>query len=425
MIRKRWLLLIFILYLGAGGLFAAGIWSALKAPAADISLVNRMVRQTEENWGTGNFSSLDSGPYEYTVIDRDGAVLYQSLPGIPTTIFDAVREHEICLDVMADHSVAGRLLIFTGYQEALKSRRKGLAAMAIFILLLLPLPFLLHTCLLNRRILKPFREMNDFARHIAAGNLDFPLPMDKSHVFGAFTESFDLMREQLREARQKEAEANRSKKELTASLSHDIKTPVASIKLTSELMLVTESDSGRRQKLQTIYQKSEQIDSLINNMLQASLEELGELKVQPAEETSQKLREVILEADYESRVEPFQIPGCILYMDIFRMEQVVGNLINNAYKYAGTAIIVDAEVTAEDLRLEFKDYGKGVPKEELPYVFNKFYRGNQSGKTAEGSGLGLYIARNLMEKMGGGIECFNREDGFSVVLYIPLYHPGL
>ena len=134
---------------------------------------------------------------------------------------------------------------------------------------------------------------------------------------------------------------------------------------------------------------------------------------------------MILEADYESRVEPFQIPGCILYMDIFRMEQVVGNLINNAYKYAGTAIIVDAEVTAEDLRLEFKDYGKGVPKEELPYVFNKFYRGNQSGKTAEGSGLGLYIARNLMEKMGGGIECFNREDGFSVVLYIPLYHPGL
>ena len=75
------------------------------------------------------------------------------------------------------------------------------------------------------------------------------------------------IRDRLREARQKEAEANRSKKELTASLSHDIKTPVASIKLTSELMLVTESDSGRRQKLQTIYQKSEQIDRLINNML--------------------------------------------------------------------------------------------------------------------------------------------------------------
>ena len=425
MIKKRWLFYIFVIYLAVGFSFAAGILSALKAPDVDISLVNRIVKQTEEKWETGDFSSLDFLPYQYTVINNDGTVRYQSRPGIPSTVFGAVREHEICLDVTAGHSVVGKVLIFTGYQETLKAKRITLAALALLILLLLPLPFLLHTFLLNKRIMKPFREMKDFARHIAAGNLDFPLPMDKSHVFGAFTESFDLMREQLKEARKKKAEANRSKKELTASLSHDIKTPVASIKLTSELMLVTESDSGRRQKLQTIYQKSEQIDSLITNMLQASLEELGELKVQPAEETSQKLEELILEADYESRIEPFRIPGCILYMDTFRMEQVIGNIINNAYKYAKTAISVESGLTAEELRLELKDYGKGVPKEELPYVFNKFYRGNQSDKTAGGSGLGLYIVRSLMEKMGGSVECHNRDDGFSVVLYIPLYHPGL
>jgi len=85
-------------------------------------------------------------------------------------------------------------------------------------------------------ILKPFGVMKQFARKIADGDLEFKLSMDKGNYFGAFTESFDLMREELIKARQGEYEANISKKELVAELSHDIKTPVATIKAICELL---------------------------------------------------------------------------------------------------------------------------------------------------------------------------------------------
>jgi len=106
------------------------------------------------------------------------------------------------------------------------------------------------------------------------------------------------------------------------------------------------------------------------------------------------------------------------------LEQVIGNILNNAYKYAGSDINVVSDLTEDGLRVEFMDYGKGVPDEELPSLFTKFFRGSNSGKKADGSGLGLYISKNLMERMGGIIECRNRSDGFSVILYLPLRHPG-
>ena len=77
----------------------------------------------------------------------------------------------------------------------------------------------------ERSILFPFRKLQGFARHIASGNLDVPLEMDKNNLFGAFTESFDLMRNELSNAKENERKADRSKKELVASLSHDIKRP--------------------------------------------------------------------------------------------------------------------------------------------------------------------------------------------------------
>lgn len=426
MIKRNGFLLILLLYLAVSGLFGATLLSATDMPDIDIAAVNRIVKETGENWDARvPIFHSSAAPYDYSVLDTEGQVLYQSAPDVPTTVYDALRRHDICLDVVKNRNIVGKVIISTGYSDALKARQSRVASLIILMTAALFVPLLLYFLYLNRKILRPFREMKDFARHIAAGNLDFPLPMDRNHTFGVFTESFDLMREQLKEARLKEADASRSKKELTASLSHDIKTPVASIKLTSELMLAMEKDENRQKKLQTIYQKAEQIDRLITNMLQSSLDELGELTVQPTEESSGTLEKMIREADYEGKLESFRLPGCVLQMDLFRMEQVIGNIINNSYKYAATPIRIASEITEEGLRLEFMDYGKGVPDEELPYVFSKFYRGSNTGRKADGSGLGLYITRNLMEKMKGFVECFNREDGFSVVLFIPLVRPGI
>lgn len=426
MIKKKWLAGLLVLYLMICCVSGFKFISSLSASAAppDMAAINRISKESHLGVKDNTFQVPKDSKYDYVIIDSSGSVLFRTAEKIPDTVEETIRTHGVILDLADDDQVYGKILIDLGYTASIKAMTTNFIWLFIAMAALLLIPILLYTRFLNRKIIVPFQDLRNFASYIAAGNLDFPLPMDQDHIFGAFTESFDLMRDQLKEARQKESQANQSKKELVASLSHDIKTPVASIKLISELLLVTEDNPATLQKLETIYQKSEQIDRLITNLLQASLEDLGELSVNLKEESSQVLKEIIHHEDYYGKASVYPIPGCILMMDAFRMEQVIGNIINNSYKYAGTAITVVSELKEEGLLLEFKDYGKGVPEEELPYILNKFYRSTSHREKADGTGLGLYISGLLMEQSGGMIDCYNREDGFSIILYIPLALPS-
>jgi signal transduction histidine kinase len=261
--------------------------------------------------------------------------------------------------------------------------------------------------------------MQRFARHIALGELDIPLEMDRNHMFGAFTESFDMMREELAAARHSEYLANKSKKELVASLSHDIKTPVSSIKAITELMLLSAGDDKITRQLNTLYSKADQIDHLVTDMFHATMEELDELQVNITEEHSRLLAALIENANYYERITAAPIPECLITADLLRLQQVVDNVVNNSCKYAGTAIDIEFEIIEGFLEVQFNDYGPGVPGDELPLLFNKFYRGSRA-MNQSGSGLGLYISRYMLRKMHGDMVCFNRKDGFTVKLIIPL-----
>jgi len=106
---------------------------------------------------------------------------------------------------------------------------------------------------------------------------------------------------------------------------------------------------------------------------------------------------------------------------VVRMEQVIGNIITNSYKYAGTDLQIRFEALEDLLHIWLKDFGNGVSPEELELICTKFYRG-ENAKAAQkgGEGLGLYIAKQLMEKMGGGLEALNESDGFVIHFWIPL-----
>ena len=271
----------------------------------------------------------------------------------------------------------------------------------------------------DRRILSPFRKLQGFAGRVAAGDLEASLEMDRHNLFGAFTESFDLMREELHEARENERRANQSKKELVASLSHDIKTPVASIKAVTELMLVKAEDEKEIERLRTIAAKAEQINALITNMFHATLEELQALPVSPAEVQNIQLPDLIREADYKGRIRPFSIPNCIVSADLLRLQQVFDNLISNAYKYADTEMELTAAFEGQYLVISLKDFGSGVPEEELPLLMHKFYRGKQAEQSS-GYGLGLFISAYFMEQMTGNLSYENQPDGFVARISLPL-----
>jgi signal transduction histidine kinase len=286
---------------------------------------------------------------------------------------------------------------------------------------ILSLLLLLCFYYLYKTILHPFKKLESFAHQIASGNLEAPILMDKNNIFGAFTESFDIMREELNKAKKKEYLANKSKKELVASLSHDIKTPVTSIKLISELLLVMIKDEKINNKISSIYNKAEQIDHLVTDMFNVTLEELNELKVTVTDEYSTSLKTLFNNADFYNKITLGKIPECAIQVDILRLQQVINNVINNSYKYADTKINVDFTIDNLYLQINIKDYGQGVLDDELPLLFNKFYRGkNPNVQKQDGSGLGLYISKYLMNEMGGDINCYNESDGFKVELLIPI-----
>lgn len=421
MIRRRTYIILICLFLAAGGYFTWAILGRSQTPPVDMVEINRLVKHTVAEFPGGQFSRPESCPYDYGVLDTSGALLYRSGPQAPSSVQQAVMARDAIIDAADAGHIYGKVLVATGGMAALELQHRQLAWLAAGMFLVLAGLSVSYGIYLDRKLYRPFARLQSFARHIAAGNLNVPLPMDREHAFGAFTESFDLMRDQLLAARRNEAEANKSKKELVASLSHDIKTPVTSIKLVSELLLVTRAHSPAAEKLQTIYDKAEQIDRLITDMLHATLEDLGELKVSCTEKSSTVLESMVRSSDYCGKVTMNPIPGCLLLFDPLRMEQVIDNLINNAYKYAQTEITVDSELEGHCLRLTVSDFGDGVPEEELPRLIQKYYRGSNSGPSGKnGSGLGLYISHHLMERMGGSLQYYNRPDGFSVELMIPL-----
>jgi len=290
--------------------------------------------------------------------------------------------------------------------------------MYLFILVFVVGGVLLYIYL-YKRIIKPFQRLQYFAGRVAAGNLDIPLEMDRHNLFGAFSESFDLMRDELRLAKENENKANKSKKELVASLVHDITTPVASVRSAIDILRLKTGDAAEINILDSANKKLEQIDTLVTNMFHATLEELQELKVMPSEQQSTGLYELIQQADYEKRARPFSIPDCIIQADPLRLQQVFDNIIKNSYKYASTDISINSFIEEEHLFIEIRDFGLGVSEKELPLITGKFYRGANTGKI-DGYGLGLYLSKYFMEQMSGGLYPENYDEGFMVVIMLRL-----
>ena len=387
----------------------------------DLVAINDVVKTVEKNWGQVSEETFYNSDIKqpFSIIDHLENVIYQTPGNHFNNIYDAIENRDTFIDLKQNNEIVGKIIIRNNEQELMDQMKRELVISVSFIFGLLAIFSIFYLYYINRTLLKPFQQLQYFAVNVARGNLEMPLKMDANNYFGAFTESFDLLRDELDASRQREYESNRSKKELVATLSHDIKTPVASIKAVSELMLMQVKDDKVIKQVNTIYSKADQIDLLVTDMFHATLEELQQLKLTVSEESSEVLVDMIENVNYDHQIVYDSIPHCIILTDPLRMQQVLDNIISNSYKYAGTKVTIKSEIKHGYLELYIIDFGSGIEEEELPLLFNKYYRGkNVGGKN--GSGLGLYISKYFMENMYGQISCYNRKDGFTVVLKIML-----
>jgi Signal transduction histidine kinase len=384
----------------------------------DAVAVNEVVHLVQENWNTIS-SYKDRTGLGYSVLDSKGEVLYKSRDGISESINQAVLHRDTILDIDTEGKYAGKIIIYNESAQEIQDWKQKAVTIIISSIIVQFILCALYFIYIKKTIIYPFSRLKDFARHIAGGNLDIPLEMDRQNLFGAFTESFDIMRSELKRAQLAEAEANASKKELVAKLSHDIKTPVASIKAVSELGAALADRDRDKENYIKIINKAGQINTLVTNLFTAALDELKQLSVVPSVIESGEIKEMIQSSDYFGYASVPEIPGCLLYVDRLRLQQVFDNIFANSYKYADTKIDVDFLIDSKNLKIIIEDYGGGIKEEELPFIKEKFRRGDNS-EGIEGAGLGLFISDYFMKEMGGELVIENGKNGLKATTGILL-----
>lgn len=365
---------------------------------------------------------------EYVILDKNGNVIYdnRSDRSEVITVETAMQRRYPYTYITENNQITGSVVLTDSNKRFDRLRTNIIAVYCICGFLLIGAAGAFGAYI-RKTIIRPFAKMKDFASCVAAGDLDRPLEMDKGNLFGAFSESFDIMREELKASRERELYLQKKERELIASLSHDLKTPVTGIKLTSELMAAVFAQNEGQEitvtedmiaKMNNIYKRADEIALLVGDLFSSTLEDLGEFKVKCADENAAVIAQIVSEYDDRGLVRISEIPQVIVHMDKLRLSQVIGNILFNSYKYAGTPIDISFRLDESFLEMSNGDSGPGVPEDEIALITNKFYRGRAHGGR-EGSGLGLYIAKILMDKMGGELSVRN-VNGLCATLLIPL-----
>ena len=274
------------------------------------------------------------------------------------------------------------------------------------------------------RILRPFDELKEYATEISKGNLDVSLKMGKGNYFGDFTWAFDNMRKEIIKSRTAEKNAIENNKTVIATLSHDIKTPMASIRAYAEAFEANmDSTPEKRQKYLTILmEKCDEVSKLTNDLFIHSISEMNKLDVNKEsfdiiEFLDKDVRGLFVSEDEVDIILPESDEdrkAILVNADRKRLLQIIENLKSNSEKYAKTKVEISLENT-DGVKLHFRDFGPGIPDEEMPFITGKFYRGKNVGDE-NGSGLGLYIVDELVGRMDGSLKLYNRDPGLEVVI---------
>lgn len=287
------------------------------------------------------------------------------------------------------------------------------------------------TKIMIKRIMLPVDQLNQAALRINDGNLEEPIPYNAEDEFGEVCNTFNEMQRHLKEEMEKSERYEKARTEMVSGISHDLRTPLTSVKGFIKGMLdgVAQTPEKKQQYLQISYQKACDMELLLQKLFFFSKLETGNMpfflqKVEMGHWVDKFVQEKQLEGKekgYEIRL----IQKRQKYwtdVDVEQMKRVFDNLLENSLKYADTEPVkVKIEMQKEDEKiiLYFSDNGAGISEDKLPYVFEQFYRGDESRNSKkDGSGLGLYVCKYIVEEQGGCISAYNR-NGFMIKIELP------
>ncbi len=270
------------------------------------------------------------------------------------------------------------------------------------------------------------------ARQLADGELSTRVNVQGRDELAELSQAFNEMAEKVEAAAREQQELDQLRHELLAWTSHDLQTPLASMRAMIEALAddMVEDDTTRRRYLATIQREIQSLSSLIDDLLQVAQIDAGGLRINPAWNSLSDLISDTLESFSEIAMQQgVKLSGEAVpdldpvWFDPPRIGRVLANLIQNALQYTpeGGQVIIRAEKVDGVITIEVRDDGEGIKPEDMPMIFESFYRGEKSRSRATGgSGLGLAIAKGLVEAHNGQITARSASDkGTTIVFTLP------
>jgi len=270
--------------------------------------------------------------------------------------------------------------------------------------------------LLQEKSMRYIGRISDAMQRISEGDLNITVDLEGDDEFSVMAASLNKMVEDLRDLMDKEREAERTKNELITNIAHDLRTPLTSIIGYLELL---SKDGIIDQELQKkyigiAYVKTKRLEKLIEDLFGFTKLNYGKISMNVSKVDVIKLLSQLLEEFYPSFMDKnlsyelqSNVPAQIVSADANLLARLFDNLINNAIKYGadGKRILVKVHGSEELVSIQVVNYGYVIPEEELPLIFNKFYRVEQSRSTnTGGTGLGLAISKSIVDMHGGTIH---------------------
>lgn len=280
---------------------------------------------------------------------------------------------------------------------------------------------------LVEHIMAPLDALAEGAKRIRSNDLTRDIEYQGDIEFEDVCDIFNDMRKSILTEQERNRKYEKARTDMIAGISHDLRTPLTAIRGTIKGLLdgIASTPEQQNKFLQTAYRRTGDMDILLNQLFYLSKLETGNM---PIDLQTIKVSDFII--DYvKGKQELFaneeleiaaDIKGITdrITVDPKQLSRIFDNLLENSRKYAETKplkIKISLNQIKEDIQICFWDNGIGVLEEKLPYIFDEFYRADESRNKKEGNGLGLYIVKYLIEAMGGSVKAENA-DGFSVCM---------
>ncbi len=300
----------------------------------------------------------------------------------------------------------------------LNSVESILASLRVILLLVLAAGIALAAALgrvAARRVLKPLGEVAEAARHIGeTDDLSGRIRVHSDDEVGQLARRFNTMLDRLEGSRAALDQSMRAQRQLVADASHELRTPVTSLRTNIEVLLQGgELDPEDRERLLAdVVEQSEELAALVNDLIELARgdqpgPETEDVRLDwVAEESLARARRNAPNIRFDATLVPTLVDGAP-----DRLGRAINNLLDNATRHSPAGSTVEVRVDPKGIVV--RDHGPGVAREDQPYVFDRFFRG-RNARGSQGSGLGLSIVRQVTEQHGGSVSVTNAPDGGAV-----------